>query len=308
MYPRILVPLDGSRLAERVLPYVRLMASGGACTVELVRVIPPLASDLADFFDAIIPDSLAAGLRNQAGDYLEGIAADLTKEGLAVSLAVGPGEPASFIVEQAAQDPATLIAMSTHGWSGDPRWNLGSVTLKVLQASGNPVLVVPALDQNGASLEARLDAIIAPVDGSAVSEQALDQIASLASSRHLKIVLTRVTPASWDYYRFLDHTVLHYGDLSTDLTGRATEYLRAVSQRLREQGVEKVEQRILHGDPAEAILDLAREIPHSLITMATHGQGCSDRYRWTVGSVTQRVAGSTPAPLLAVPVRGHCAG
>src|SRR3989337_2873533 len=116
MYSRILVALDGSRFSEGVLPYVRALARAVKVPVELLYVNDP--ARLAPFSPPL-----------QGGEYLQGVAASFT--GAAeVKYTVELGEPAGTIVDLAAAQTGTLIAMTTHGYSATRRWRLRSAADK----------------------------------------------------------------------------------------------------------------------------------------------------------------------------------
>ena len=142
MYQRILVPLDGSPLAEQVLAWVGILAKGMQSQVELLRVIESPPQDLPDSAHGIYPHRVFASIASHAQDYLEGLAIPLRQDGLSVSSIVREGSPAPSIASEGAKEPETLIAMATHGRSGISRWLLGSVTDKVLHATTNPLLMV----------------------------------------------------------------------------------------------------------------------------------------------------------------------
>src|SRR5574341_710542 len=129
MYTKILVPLDGSKLAEQILPYARLLAETFAAPVELLRVHP------AESHAAYWPP-----LPNR--EYLRHIAARYLPAALRVDFNETEGEPAEVIVNRARRDRGCLIAMATHGISGMRRWFLGSVASKVVQAAANPLLLI----------------------------------------------------------------------------------------------------------------------------------------------------------------------
>ena len=139
MYSKILIPLDGSNFAEAVLPYARALALGLRIPVDLLYVNDPKELPVCAPF--------------MANQYLTRIGESF---GGAVGSIVQTGHTAATIVEVAAAQPETLIAMATHGYSGAKRWLLGSVAEKVLRAAANHVLLVrPA---NGA-IRAALDAL-----------------------------------------------------------------------------------------------------------------------------------------------------
>ena len=179
MYRRIMVPLDGSKLAECVLPYVEELAKGcgteevllvsvterigGQAPIawpreawhtepaELSRPLPPIDAQLA----AQPPTSIspkpigslpvAVGkMQKQAERYLNRIAKRLQKKGFTVRAAVLLGHPAEEITVFAEEYNVSLIVMASHGRSGLTRWAYGSVADKVFRASPVPVLMVKA--------------------------------------------------------------------------------------------------------------------------------------------------------------------
>ncbi len=297
MYPRIVVPLDNSDLAERVLPLVSLLGRPFQTSVELLSVTQEIPGYVAP---EVTRGEAIALWRAHTEHYLEEISSRLRQQEIPISFKIIHGDVAESIVSEAAQDSSTLIAISTHGWAGSSRWNLGSVTLKVLQAANNPVLVVRDQKEDDHGKDTRLENIIVPLDGSVVSEQSLPHALALANAHSLKLILVRVTPSAWDYYTYMDHTVLHSGDISKAANERAKEYLGAIAGQVKNQGATDIEQRIEHGDPASAILEIAEKTPHNLLAMTTRGEGSSAGIRWNLGSVAQRVAGNSPSPILVV--------
>jgi nucleotide-binding universal stress UspA family protein len=95
MYDKILIPLDGSALAEQVLPYVTPLAKALAASIELLRTIPPAGLELADPPPGRYPHQSGANLQDQALDYLKGINASLNDLGVSISYIVRQGDPAS---------------------------------------------------------------------------------------------------------------------------------------------------------------------------------------------------------------------
>jgi nucleotide-binding universal stress UspA family protein len=107
---------------------VDILAKGFQARVELLRVYEPIPPEAEDILRGIYPYDIVVELREQAQEYLEGIAAPLRQNGLSVSSIVREGSPAICIIREAEKEPNTLIAMTTHGWTGVNRWLLGSVT------------------------------------------------------------------------------------------------------------------------------------------------------------------------------------
>ena len=144
----IVVPLDGSDLAERVLPAVAELAQKLDLEVFLMRAyaIPYGAYSAGEgFYDPVHLEGLLAMLKQETFDYLESKVAELKRRGVAkVSYVAKEGLSADEIIKFARETPANLVAMSSHGRSGIKRWVLGSVTETVVRHSGDPVLVLRA--------------------------------------------------------------------------------------------------------------------------------------------------------------------
>lgn len=143
MYRRIVVPLDGSQLAEEVLEHVRTLARCMGSEVLLMRVMayPPYEYMVTD---ATLSASLRDDLVIAARSYLEPLAAALSAEGIRASVdaMLVSGPIADAIIDFAREKKADLIAMSTHGRTGPSRWFLGSVADRVVRGAGMPVLMV----------------------------------------------------------------------------------------------------------------------------------------------------------------------
>ena len=151
MYEKILVPLDGSKVAEAALPNVEnlviRMAPKTKIKVTLLQVISNLT------YNVLTPEELAQipyteadleKIKQKSLKYLENVAATLRNNGVDVKTMIAVGHAAEEIIKAAQKTGANVIAMSTHGYSGVKRWALGSVADKVLHSSEIPVLLVRA--------------------------------------------------------------------------------------------------------------------------------------------------------------------
>jgi nucleotide-binding universal stress UspA family protein len=135
MYDRILVPLDGSDLAQAIIPRVRAMAAAHGSKVTLLTVLPG-AGVLAE---------TAAKQRKEAEEHLMEAEQELLDAGVQAQHTIRHGaDPAAEIVDYAEVNDIDLIAMSTHGRSGIGRWVFGSVASKVLEGTGKPILLIRA--------------------------------------------------------------------------------------------------------------------------------------------------------------------
>lgn len=145
MYRHILVPLDGSALAEQVLPHVHALAANeGTTKITLLRAVPPVFTTSVDYSGLMasdISDSMIT-LEHEAESYLAGIADTFRAEGYTVTTEVSAMPAAEAILDYADTQHADLIAIATHGRSGISRFVFGSVTQKVVQTAPVPVLVI----------------------------------------------------------------------------------------------------------------------------------------------------------------------
>lgn len=305
MYKRILVPLDGSKLAEGVLPYVHEIAGAIGCDVELLRVFNPAPVEQAGPTHGRYLQQFEASLHDESLDYLNSFRPSMAGLSNRVSCEAVLGHVASCIVAKADKTAGTLIAMSTHGRSGVGRWLLGSVMDKVLHASASPMLVVRPRDGGKEPAEAHLQTAIVPLDGSNMAEQVLPYLTPLAKSLGLKVTLVRVIPPEGLHFEFRDYPTGYSEDfvIEEETEKHAADYLHRISSRLREGGLTSVEECVLRGNPAEAIVDLAKATPASLVAMTTHGR--SGVGRWVLGSVTDRVVRHSGDPVLVVQAVTH---
>lgn len=138
MFAHLLVPLDGSRLAEAALPHALALAARFDSTLTLARVVGPTFAELTEQVTAV--DRLAA---REAALYLGDIQYSLREHGFQANYRVLCGrQPAAEIARCAAQLDVDAVVMSTHGRSGISRWVLGSVAEQVLQAVRQPVFLI----------------------------------------------------------------------------------------------------------------------------------------------------------------------
>lgn len=285
IYKRILVPLDGSKLAVGVLPYARLLASALQLPVDLLHVNDS--------------ETAAHGIRPiQGADYLKAVAASFTNS-LTVSCCMEDGRAAEVIVDRASRDAGTLITMATHGRSGAQRWLLGSVAQKVLQASINPLLLIRPNEETRPSADVRLSTVILPLDGSHLAEKVLPHVIYLANRLKLEVVLIRTyTLPTTGYFMATGISPPAIGELGEKIKEEITDYLQAKVDELQAEGIEKVSFMVVEGRGPEEIIDLARRTSNNLVAMSSHGR--SGIGRWVLGSVTDRVVCYSGDPVLVI--------
>jgi nucleotide-binding universal stress UspA family protein len=296
MIKKILVPLDGSKTAENALPLARFLARRLELPVQLLSVID--LTELARSVSAaegLYLDGLVAYETRSSEEYLAQIAK--TFSGVGVQWLVARGKAADIIIENAAADEATLIAMATHGRSGLNRFLLGSVAEKILRGTASPLLLVRATEEAETEGEAAFKSIVVPLDGSELAESVLPAVVEMAQRLDSEIVLFRAYNISHSIYGGDDgrHPAI-VADLIGGIKGEARDYLEKKTAELRERGAKKVSYTLNEGLSADQIIALASRTPDNLIVMGSHGR--SGMKRWVLGSVTETVVRHSGDPVL----------
>lgn len=303
-YRKMLIPLDGSELAEKVLVYAKELAGRldldasllYVCTKDEYQVLPLHRSYVEQVADLL--KSQIAAVRGDTGDQSK-------RKGAQVAGHVTVGYPAEEILRFADENKIDLILMATHGRSGVKRWVMGSVADKVLRASKLPVLLV----RSGISDDVAYDkwpkkTIVVPLDGSKVAETVLPHVEVLAKQKGLESVEVALLQVSEppviqsDYPASMPLTWEEHVKEETARRKRGAEqYLSGVEKRLKDAGV-KVHSEVLVGNPAQEIVACCGKDRYNLIVMATHGR--SGVSRWAYGSVAEKVLLGTISPIVVV--------
>ena len=308
-YSRIVLPLDGSEIAEQALPYAKALALRLSVPLRLLLAVEPESPAIVQSLLAGRHWAESESVRAQRGEeYLSGKASSLQEDGLQVETTVPRREPSAAIVEDAARDPDALIAMASHGRSGLARWWMGSVADRVLHTADNPVLIIRAQESPSSSGGAALSRLIVPLDGSELAELALPHVTRLAGAMGLPVTLLQITVSESDYF---SHIAIGPGVVPASLpsspsiteliqmaTSEAQGYLEKVRERLVSQGLADVETQVVRGTPADSIVDLATAEEGRLVAMTTHGR--SGVRRMVLGSVSERVVRQSGCPVLLV--------
>jgi nucleotide-binding universal stress UspA family protein len=145
MFQKILVCLDGSKLAEQILPYAAEQASRFGSSLVLFQVVSLASVPTPTGIESVpvaVPDNLLQEAEAAAKDYLDGAALPLRDRGLKVQCATMVGHPAESIVSYAEENKFDLVALATHGRSGLKRLVFGSVADYVIRKSGRPILLI----------------------------------------------------------------------------------------------------------------------------------------------------------------------
>lgn len=302
MYSKIVVPLDGSELAEGVIPHVaELVREKGSevcllAVAPLGRRAPPVLADL--LASASGTQEEKQRVEEELTAYLSTIAERLEPIANA-RVSVRFGQPADEILALAGEVDAELIAMSTHGRSGIHRWVFGTVADRILHGASCPLLLVRTTPVQPTIAYQR---ILVPLDGSQTAEQILPYVSAIIRPNYTRVFLVSVLTNGLSDRTVALLTSIPPGlRLSTTTLPKAEvqlrAYLRSVASALRERGA-LVQIDIRRGSPAEEILAYAAEMGTDLIAMTAHG--LSGASRWVYGNVAGRVLHSAESPVLLV--------
>jgi nucleotide-binding universal stress UspA family protein len=295
-HKNFLVPLDGSHLAEAVLPAVASLASRAHATVTLLHIVERKAP-------TTIHGERHLTNTEEANSYLETVVSILRASGVEAHYHVhddGEDSVAQSIFEHAQELNCDLVIMCTHGNSGLRGLLFGSIAQKTLQRGTQSILLVfPREDRSMPQFD--LQRILVPLDGVVAHEPALPSAIELAhtynASIHLVLVIPTLSTLSGGQAvsgLLLPTTMRAVLNLAQQ---GANEYLEQVLTQCRSEGID-VTAEVLRGDAAPQVVALAERLNSDLIVMASHGRSGLDA--WFAGSVAPRVAGSMERALLLV--------
>jgi nucleotide-binding universal stress UspA family protein len=268
---RVIVPLDGSKLAESAIPYAEEIGERTGSDIVLLSVL--------EFAD----DKYRAYLQkkvNVTKSHVKQYSMENESKEVEVYTITREGYPAEVIVDFAGKWGNSMIVMATHGRSGIGRWALGSVADKVVRAAINsPIMLVRGKKASPNVTKKRLEKALVPLDGSKPSQVIVPYITQMATKLDLELTLFHVLREdSYDQ-------------------AYAGSYLQSQCAEI-EQQCKSADYLIKDGSPAEAIIDLADELAVDFIAMSTRGK--NGFTPWTIGSVAQKVLLGGNTPLLLV--------
>lgn len=295
MFHKILVPLDGSELAERAITTAYQVATLHEAEIVLLHVSEPVLVTMPDLVVGVtnpyMPMAEEPRYVQQAYEYLNGVKHRLAnKRKIEISTMVVEGDAAGCIVDTAVEG-VDLIVMSTHGRSGLSRWFLGSITEKVIQRASCPVLVVRH--------DRPYRNVIVTLDGSELGEHALKPGIMLAEAFKAKLTFLHILEPTADV---AEAAIARVGQIEPRLGVYLDEQLRQNAQTYLDGAatncpVEK-DTVVLKDNAAEGILRYVRNRDVDLVVMATHGR--SGLRHFLLGSVTERIVRYAPCDVLVV--------
>jgi nucleotide-binding universal stress UspA family protein len=299
-FNRILVPLDGSELAEQAIPFARAVARDEG-TLIYAQIVPR-AEAIHGLTGGTVASASEVGAmfeQTATGD-LEAAAQRWKEIAPHYETVIGVGDPAETILELARQQNCDLIVIASHGRGALGRWTFGSVADRLTRTSDLPVLIIRPQD---ASVEygviPTFGRILLPTDGSALSQSAVDEAAALGKQLGQEVVLVRSIFPEAELAPTAGFDAVYapeiYEELSRSLEADARKSLDATAQMVRDEGAE-VGILLMHGPAAQTIESVAR--PDDLIVMTSHGR--SGFRRWLIGSVAEKLVRTAPCPVMLV--------
>lgn len=294
MFENILVPLDGSSLAECVLPHVVAVAHASESQVTLLRVLDPVSANTRRLVDPLDWQIRKA----EAETYLQDLTGRLSEQKLRVRQDVVEGKAAESVLEYAHSREIDLIMLSSHGQSGISGWNVSSVVQKIIARARTSLTIVRAYKTTPEPLgELKYGRILIPLDGSQRAEIVLGPAVALARFHNAEILIGHVVRQP-EMPRRTPLTAEEQA-LANDLTERnrveAVRYLDDIKSRLDL----RVETRLLVSSKVtKALHDLVEREAVDLVMMSAHGY--SGESQWAYGSVVISFIAYGTTPLLIV--------
>ncbi|HET8524279.1 MAG TPA: universal stress protein [Thermomicrobiales bacterium] len=295
----ILVPLDGSPLAEQAIPYASALA-GAQGTLLFLQA----TSDTEPVYGFL--GNIEATRDEVGAAYVEGARQELaaaqerwqqvtpTVETMVVS-----GDPADEILRVAGERKCSMIVMASHGRGALGRWTFGSVADRVARTSSVPVMIVRPQDAMPEIALPVIRRVLVPLDGSKLSQEALPVAGSIASRLGISVLLVRVINVTQALAPYPSMAAAYppevYQQLEADMRTDAQNSLDPAAKTLTSQGVE-VSTAVESGGAAHSIEDATEQ--GDIIVMTSHGR--SGIRRWLLGSVAEQLVRHATVPVILV--------
>lgn len=298
----LMVPLDGSSLAEQALPVAGTIAHRQGMTVHLVSVfeeIPVFFTSLAGAEDVLANPDLQRERRDELTGYLKATAEALsTTHGVETSFAVLTGAAAPALAHEERSRHAGLVVMTTHGHGGLCRLWLGSVADRLLRRTSAPVLLLRSSEEVP---PAEFHHILIALDGSPEGEGVLEPAIRMGSrTQGSRFTLAQVVEPP---VALITRMAAYPANLPPKWQEAqeqcARNYLERVGLGLRARGLEVKAELISARGPGEQIANCARRIGADLIAVGTHGARGMERM--LLGSVADKIIRAAQHAVLVVP-------
>src|SRR5215475_82534 len=245
MFDKILVCLDGSPLAEKILPLAQTIAGSKGSRIVLLRVVENSQEVLAE----------ESYMRERANVF-----------GASIRFLISP-DPATGIVEELEKNPWAMAAMTTHGRTAWGEALLGSVALKVIHGVRRPILLYRARPDSSA-VPATISTLIVAVDGSEFSEKIIPDAVGMAKSLNSRITLVQALPAQTAQ---AERANIPLGDVLE------SSYLQTMAAQIKKRYQIEPSWDVLHGEAGDAICRYVNGMENTLLAITAHARGGVER-------------------------------
>ena len=298
---KIVVPLDGSSLAEHALPFATSLALASNASLHLVSVVPAAAFVDPYEFPATVSGALVRTQAEMRGYLVRAAARVMRVTGVPTTGETRFDSPVTAILSVVREQNADVIVMTSHGRGGIARAWLGSTADALVRHSPVPVLVLKPETDVEVDLRVRPTpaSILVPLDGSPLAEAALEPALAIARTAKASITMLMVVEVALGVYPELASYALTYEHVVLlEHRERAERYLARIADRVRAEGIEVETVLLDDGAVAKAIVEHARDRAGGMIVMATHGRGGFRRL--LMGSVADKVVRGSELPVMIV--------
>ena len=241
MFDEVLACLDGSQLAQEILPLAHGITTATSATLTLIRVVA----------DA---DELAAEeteLRQCARRYRAEVRFLLS------------ADPAAAVIGELEAKPNAIAAMTTHGRTAWTEAILGSVALRVIQGSSRPVILYRAVSSDGEAPK-RISTLVLALDGSEFAERMIPFAAEMTKALAARLVLVQALPPQPAIPALA-------GNSKSDML--ESSYLHGIAGKIKREHAIACEWEVLHGDPADALCRYVKGMPETMLAITSHARG-----------------------------------
>jgi nucleotide-binding universal stress UspA family protein len=298
MFNHILIPLDGSSLAECVLPHAVGIARAFAAQVTVLRVVeqPPVTGPLRSV------DPLSWNIvKSEAEAYLNGVALRLQEVDLQVEIVLLEGHVSESVIQFARDSNVDLIVLSSHGRSGLSGWNVSSVVQKILVRSYLPTMIVRAYQPTTSELTGlRYRRVLVPLDCSQRAECVLPVVTSLADFHDPQLLFVHIVRKP-EIPQRTPPTVEDI-ELADQITQRnreeAAKYLSQIQPQMISPAFNVRTCMAVSENVAATLHEMAETENVDLVVLSAHGQSCVPK--WPFGGATINFIAYGTKPLLIV--------
>jgi nucleotide-binding universal stress UspA family protein len=300
MFKHLLIPLDGSHLAESVLPAAAYMARTLGAAVTLLHIIEHDAPKEVHHDRHLTTSDEACVYLGEVAERFFPLDARIDEHVHTAEV----NDVARSIADHAREFQPDLILMCTHGSSGPRDWLFGSIAQQVIAMGETPVMLLPPHSRGFGEFNCRL--LLVPLDGDPSHEAGLKVAAELANAwgaaLHLLMVIPTVGTLAGERAavgQMLPTTMKVLLDME-EQNGR--EYLEVMAGKVKDSGA-SMRLEVARGDPVMTIVNVMERLSADLVVMGTHGKAGADAF-WS-RSTTPKLSGRSEIPLLLVPVHPH---